>query len=396
MRLTNRYDFRDTRDLDLVWSILADGVEVESGTAPVPVVGPGETAEIAVPAGPARPAPRTEYYLDASVRRRTAEPLVPEGHEIAWEQFPAHGGRRGPVDGPTTPIQFVETPTDVRVTGSRRFTARIDRVHGHARVVRLPRHASSSGAGSGPDFWRAPTDNDFGGDWQKKLGVWREAGDGFAVKATTVTRPDPSTVRVDVDGTIPAGPSGYRIAYVVRGDGTVEVDAHLVPGQADLPRLPRFGMQMTLPAGFEAMQWYGRGPQESYWDRKTGARVGRYTGTVTDQAYPYVRPQETGNKTDVRWVALANASGTGLLAAGSPCLSVTALHYLTSDLDPGDQKAQRHAGEIPPRAFVRLNLDERQMGVGGITSWGPTALPKYLDSLRRSGLPVLAARVRGG
>ncbi len=377
VRLTDRYDFRDTRDLDLVWTILADGVAVQSGTVPVPVVGPGESAEVTVPFAPARVAPRTEYYLDASVRRRTAEPLVPKGHEIAWEQFVLPAAQAWPPPAaPAAPsIDVVETAAEVRVTGPA-FAARIDRARGTLASY-VYRGTELVRTGLRPDFWRAPTDNDFGGDWQKKLGVWREAGDRFAVTATTVTRPDASTVRVDVDGTIPAGPSGYRVSYTVRDDGVVEVDAHLLAGRADLPRLPRFGMQMTVPAGFEALQWYGRGPHESYWDRKTGARVGRYAGTVTDQAYPYVRPQETGSKTDVRWVALANASGTGLLAAGSPCLSVTALHFLTSDLDPGDAKAQRHAGEIPPRDFVRLNLDERQMGVGGITSWGPTALPEY-------------------
>ncbi len=193
----------------------------------------------------------------------------------------------------------------------------------------------------------------------------------------SVARLDGSTARIDVDGSVPAGPSPYRVSYTVRGDGVITADVRLTPGPAELPRLPRFGMEMTLPPGFEDLQWFGRGPHESYWDRKVGARVGRHAGTVAAQAHPYVRPQETGNKTDVRWMAVRDPRGAGLLVAGLPHLSVTALHYTTADLDEGEKKVNRHAGEVPARDFVRLNVDDRQMGVGGVNSWGPTALPEY-------------------
>jgi beta-galactosidase len=136
-------------------------------------------------------------------------------------------------------------------------------------------------------------------------------------------------------------------------------------------------MNMTLPKRFSHLQWYGRGPHESYIDRKTSALVGLYEGSVAEQFHPYVRPQETGNKVDVRWLALSDAEGTGLLVVGMPLLSMSALHLTADDLDPGEVKLRTHAGELVERDLVSLNIDYGQMGVGGVTSWGPTGLPEY-------------------
>jgi beta-galactosidase len=159
--------------------------------------------------------------------------------------------------------------------------------------------------------------------------------------------------------------------------GDVVVESHFEPQRDSMPQMPRFGMKVTIPGEYEHVAWYGRGPHESYWDRKAGAPVGRYDGTVSDQFFPYIRPQETGNKTDVRWMALTDSSGPGLLIVGMPLLSVSALHFAIDDLDPGPVKRQRHAGDLTPRDDIYLNIDHKQMGVGGINSWGPTALPKY-------------------
>ena len=134
---------------------------------------------------------------------------------------------------------------------------------------------------------------------------------------------------------------------------------------------------MVLPGEFENMEWYGRGPHESYWDRKTSAAVDVYRGRVTDQYYPYIRPQENGNKTDVRYVALTNSEGVGLLAVGMPLLSVSALQYSIDDLDEGDNKSNRHTIDLEKRDLVFLNLDYGQMGLGGDTSWGAVIHKEY-------------------
>jgi len=373
--IANGYDFRALDGLDLVWAVLEDGTPVESGTLPAPAVAPGARSAVKIPFRPIQPEPGAEYHLDVSIRRRVAEPLVPAGHEIAWEQFPLPVAATEAPQAAAPPLEVREIPGAIEVSGPD-FRARFDRGRG-TLVSYVYRGTELLRTGPRPDFWRAPTDNDFGGQWQMKLRVWRDAGERFQAESVAVARPDGSTARIEVGGSIPAGPSPYRVSYTVRGDGVITADVHMTPGGAELPRLPRFGMEMTLPAGFEDLQWFGRGPRESYWDRQAGARVGRHAGTVAAQAHPYVRPQETGNKTDVRWMAVRDARGAGLLVAGLPHLSVTALHYTTADLDEGEEKIGRHAGEIPARDFVRLNVDGRQMGVGGVNSWGPTALPEY-------------------
>jgi beta-galactosidase len=136
-------------------------------------------------------------------------------------------------------------------------------------------------------------------------------------------------------------------------------------------------MSLTLASELEQMAWFGRGPHESYWDRKAGAAVGVYGGKVMEQYHPYIRPQENGNKTDVRWVALTNEEGVGLLAVGMPLMSVSAHHFTIEDFDPGAVKRQRHTSDLMRRDLVTLNLDYKQMGVGGDTSWGAPTHPQY-------------------
>ncbi|MBE0593798.1 MAG: hypothetical protein IH616_15505, partial [Gemmatimonadales bacterium] len=270
----------------------------------------------------------------------------------------------------------VEERDSVLVVSGNRFSVTFDVRNGELRsyryngreLIREPLR---------PNFWRAPNDNDFGGDWQNKLSVWKSAGDRWEFRYVQVERPSSDEVRVTVSGLVRPVSATYTSVYTVRASGEVAVENHFVPGREDLPRMPRFGMRMTMPAGFDRIVWFGRGPHESYWDRQAGARVGRYEGTVAAQFHPYVRPQETGNKTDVRWMALLDREGTGLLFVGAPLLSASALHFAMEDLDPGPEKLPVHAGDLTPRPETYLHVDYRQMGVGGTNSWGTTALMQY-------------------
>jgi beta-galactosidase len=176
---------------------------------------------------------------------------------------------------------------------------------------------------------------------------------------------------VTVVATLDAGNSKLTSTYHVLGDGTIEVSNMLVPDN-DLPNIPRVGMQMKMPAKFANMEWYGRGPHENYWDRKTGASVGVYAEKVTEPVHKYVRPQENGNKTDVRWMTLTDDAGYGIKVSGMPLLSVSAWPYSMEDL----AKAW-HPYEIPKRDFITVNIDYKQMGVGGDDSWGARTHPEY-------------------
>jgi len=202
--------------------------------------------------------------------------------------------------------------------------------------------------------------------------VWRGAGPGRTVEQVRVEQPEPHVARVVVQMQLPANQTKYTNTYTVLGNGDVVVQADIEPA-GQLPALPRFGMQMEIPAEFKQMTWYGRGPHENYWDRKTGAAVGIYHGDVAELTHPYVRPQENANRCDVRWVAWTNTAGGGLMASGMPLLSVSAWPYRMADLETA-----AHNYQLPRRDTITVNLDLKQMGVGGDNSWGARTHPEYM------------------
>jgi len=224
------------------------------------------------------------------------------------------------------------------------------------------------------NLWRAPTDNDV----PRLAPKWRSFGLDrleHEVKSVRVEQVSPQVVRIRVtSGARPPDVTGgfeYQCTFTIYGTGDVIIDADVAPSEK-IPHLPRIGLQFCIPEGYETFTWYGRGPHENYWDRREGAPVGLYTGTVDEQYVPYIKPQENGNKTDVRWVSLTNRRGIGLLAVGMPLLEVSAHHYAT-----GDFEKARHTFELKRRKDITLNLDYRQSGLGG-GSCGPDTLPKYL------------------
>jgi beta-galactosidase len=222
-----------------------------------------------------------------------------------------------------------------------------------------------------PDFWRAPNDNDRGSDMMKRLGIWRDAHRFLSVRSMRTETPARGVVRLLVQAELLSVGARYDLAYTVYGTGDLVVDVSFDPGEAKLPDLPRFGMQAALVPGFERLAWYGPGPEETYVDRRDRP-VGLYETTVGANYFRYSQPQETGNKVEVRWVALTDDSGAGLLAAGLPRLSVNALHHSAEDMD---QAGHHHQMPVRPETF--LNLDWRQMGLGGDDSWGALPLEQY-------------------
>jgi beta-galactosidase len=323
------------------------------------------------------PEPGVEYLLTVTFVTRDETPVVPKGHVLAWDQMEL------PIQKDAAWVKVSELPAlrveenDASVTiESDDFNLKFDKAKGQMvslasggiELIRTPLI---------PNFWRAPLDNGYGNNMPKRQGIWRDAGQKRAVKTVRVDRVGRGVVRIDVALALPSVRSTFDTTYTVYASGDILVEARFTPGKDKLPDLPRLGMTMTMPAAFENLAWYGRGPHESYWDRKTGAAVGRYEGKVIDQYFPYVRPQENGNKTDMRWMTLTNAEGTGLLIAGEPTFDGSAHHFLTEDFDEGDQKRQRHTVDVKRRDLVALNLDYRQMGVGGDNSWGARTHPQY-------------------
>lgn len=162
-----------------------------------------------------------------------------------------------------------------------------------------------------------------------------------------------------------------RVFYTVTGDGQIKVREELIPDER-LPEIPEVGMMLIMDGSFENLKWYGKGPHESYWDRATGARTGVYTGKVREQLVPYLRPQECGNKTEVRWMALTDQNGIGLMVSGAPTVEINALPYTPAELEEND-----HVYKLPKSSKVALRINYRQMGVGGDDSWGAKTHPEF-------------------
>ena len=242
-----------------------------------------------------------------------------------------------------------------------------------------------------PNFWRAPIDNDFGNNLYIRSRVWRKAGENRELTNVSVKELTKNTVEVVFDFDLvndeKAQIATYKSIYTVYGSGDVVVENNFKMTKDDLPEIVRMGMNLVMPRNFDQMSWFGRGPQESYWDRKTGAFVGLYSGSVADQYWAYLRPQENGNKTDVRWVTITDEAGNGLLFSGMPLLEVSAHHNIMEDFEsvertdgrqvPGVEVINRHINDVKPRDLTSVNIDYKQMGVGGDDSWGAWTHDEY-------------------
>jgi len=394
--ITNWADFQalDTW-LDGAWRIVADGRVVQEGRLDLAGIAPRKAKTLRVPFALFNAEAETEYFLELSFATRAASPWAPAGHEVAWEQIKlphgAHFLEPWPARG--DPLTVADTDDAIAVTGTG-FSAVISRASGllvslksgDVELLEKP---------LGPHFWRAPVDNDRGNrmaeirpamnSWTAPgSGIWRHAHESFTVTSIDVSTGGGHEVWIRVAGVLPEVQAGLELTWVVRSAGYLLVEQRLLPpADFTMAEMPRFGTQMTLRPGFDHLAWLGKGPHETYWDRQD-ARVGLYRGRVRDQYFDYIKPQETGNKEAVRWVALTDDQGRGLLAAAtlkrSHLLSVNALHPTTEDLFCASQQENYYPYQMPQRDTVTLNIDLKQRGLGGDDSWG--ALPHEPFRLR--------------
>jgi beta-galactosidase len=379
VEITNKFFFSDLSGYEFLWLVAEDGKEIESGRLSPPAIGPGESRIISIPFKAPKPEPGAEYWLRFSVRLANETSWAPRGHEIAAEQFKLPFYEDIVIIGVDAPFlasvlkksetagEVVVSGPDFRVTFSKANGLLTSYVFkGCELIKRAPE----------PNFWRAPTDNDFGNGMEKRCDVWRKASIHRTLVNFSVEEDGGSEVRVVSDFDLPDAESKHRTSYRVWRSGEISVENSISVGRKDLPELPRFGMRLGVPDEFEQVEWYGRGPHENYCDRKTSAFVGRYKSTAREQFVPYVSPQENGYKTDVRWVALRDAEGNGLLVIGRPLLGMSALRYTVEDLTQ-EKRGTRHPVDLVERDFVELNVDLKQMGVGGDDSWGARPHPQY-------------------
>jgi len=377
----NRNFFTDLSDLDATFTILIGGVPVATDTVDVSNIGPGEKKTVKLPelsdktreTAQEAMARGNELILQVDFKLAADTPWADAGHRVAWEQLV--------VDYPKDQVEKKQAPLipmltsvtdegDEIVVKGRTFSVAVDKKSGMITSIKSG-ETELIKSGPRPDFWRAPIDNDRGNRMASRCGTWRAAGDKWEVTDVKFEQPNDATVRVTVDGKLPEQQAVCNLTYTILGSGDILVDMSYKAGSKKLPEMPKFGLQMRMPGGFENVAWYGRGPHETYWDRKD-APVGRYAATVDELFVDYSEPQENANRTDVRWVTLTNDDGTGLMAAGTPLLSVTAKHYETADFEN-----VRHNWMIDKKDYIVLNLDLRQMGVGGDNSWGAKPHAQY-------------------
>ena len=375
VEVKNWYDFVNLKDLATVhWRLTGDGKELQQGELPPLDLASRATKQVTIPVKAFTPEPGVEYFVDLSYQLKQDESWANKGHEIAWDQFKLPDAAPVPaVNLAAAPaLKLTQTDAQAAVAGQD-FTATFDKKAGTFTSLKF-KGTELIASPLRPDFWRAETDNDRGRNMAGSQGIWRRAYEGAEVASFTAEAAAPNRVVVKVALMLPKVGATWETTYTVFGSGDVLLDAAFMPAAGKkLPKLPRLGMQMVVPAGFERITWLGPGPQETYIDRMD-ARVGVYDSTVEAQFFPdYTEPGETGNKVDVRWLALRNKSGVGLLAVGQPLLSANALHYGTEDLNAGE-----HPFELPHRDTITLNLDLRQQGVGGDDSWGAWPHDEYM------------------
>lgn len=384
VRVKNWFFFTNAQQAaDGFWEVKAGRQTLASGRFPALDIAPGEEKEFQLPLPAIQPRPGVEYFLDITFRLAHDTAWAPKGHEIAWDQFKLPYAAAAPVfDTVHLPPLQIESAAGTTTFSGPEFSLRFDTKRGLIASYRY-RGVPLLERGPEPDFWRAPTNNDRGGwkatrqraqtDKTLDIKVWKDAGPLWKLRNVQVERLGSSSARVTVSAALPAGdPSSwpaYTITYRIYGSGDVIVEPTYTPHGAGLAMMPRFGTELLASAGLETLTWYGRGPAETMMDRAF-ERVGVYQTSVDGNWVEYMRPQENGNKVDVRWVALTNSHGIGLLAVGAGPLSVGARHYSKEGMERA-----AYSFQMVRQPETYLNIDLAQMGAGGIDSWSPRAYP---------------------
>lgn len=383
LEIVNKRNFTDLSDLELHWELSAEGTLLQKGLLPPMAIPPGESRTITLDLNPGTLPPCAFSYLTVRFNLVQDTPWAAKGHEVAWEQFELPFS----VPPPSLPqidtlpaLAIEETQTGVSINAGESQII-FDKQSGGITSLRFI-GTELLAAGPKLNIWRAPTDNDGIKFMPNKAGgyleEWLVAGfdrlEGV-VEEFSVNRLSPQVIRVLIQSLFQPQKGRacfkHKHSYTIYASGDIILENWVECGK-NLPPLPRIGLTLTMPPGFENFSWFGRGPHENYIDRNAGAPLGLYHSPVDDQYVPYILPQENGNKTAVHWLTLTNDASVGLLATGMPLMEASASHYSAADLYQAT-----HTCDLVRRAETILNLDHKQSGLGG-ASCGPGTLPQYL------------------
>ena len=399
----NENFFRDLSAYRLTWELLKDGQVVRTGSVENLNVAPQAKGSVPVQIGATDKS--GEWLLNVKYILKDREGVLPSGHVVAKQQFTLNGYDFGKIDLQNK-SSFGFTPSEpVIKTGDRNYLI----VEGDNFVVEINRSTGyitrycvngtemlKEGTAITPNFWRAPTDNDFGASLQNRYSVWRSPniilkGSNMPrqrnqqPQETPVVREQPLTftvengiAKINVKKEI-VDIGDLNLAYEINNEGAIKITQSLkADPEKQISNMFRFGMQIVMPKSFERVVYYGRGPIENYSDRKTVTDIGIYDQSVDEQFYSYIRPQETGTKSDIRWWKMLNPAGNGIQITSEDAFSASALHYTIESLDEGPSKKNGHSPEVPKADLTNVLVDKVQMGLGCVTSWGALPLADYM------------------
>lgn len=375
----NEYFFRDLSNYELVWTLMKDGKAIENGKVAQLNVKPQQKVTLTLPYNvPAE----GEVMLNIEFRLKTAEPLMDKGQVVAYRQFAVREAKPATMQQPTQQAKLKVKDDKkggvISVEVKDQMSVVFDKTTGLLKTYNVAgKDLLPQGGTLRPNFWRAVTDNDMGAGLQSRFKAWRNPIMNLtAISAAKVGKVGARVVAVydmpDVKATL-------TITYDIDGEGAMTVQQQMkTTPDAKVSNLLRFGMVMDLDYNMDKSEFYGRGPIENYIDRKASQNIGIYKQTADQQFYPFIRPQETGTKSDIRWWKQTTAEGLGFcITAVNNYFDACALHYNISDLDEGDQKAQRHSPEVPKSKYTELSINLAHFGLGGENSWGSWPLQQH-------------------
>lgn len=378
LNVRNEYFFRDLSAYRLTWTVLCDGIPVRSGVVENLNVAPEATALVPVSIG--ETCDCGEWLLNVEYSLKNAEGLLPAGHVAARQQIVLKEAEPASMELSAVTVNNVTPPAPVirdndaqyLIVNGEDFTIEFNRMTGYLEgyfmdgVSMLKENTAIT-----PNFWRAPTDNDFGAGLQRRYSVWKSPSirlekmeskteDGFAYVTCDYEMEDLGKLKLE---------------YEINNAGAVKITQTMEAIEGNVVSdMFRYGMRIVMPKSFDRVRYYGRGPVENYADRKTTTFIGLYSQSVDEQFYPYIRPQENGTKSDIRWWEIMDASGNGFKITSEAPFSASALHYTMESLDEGTRKQNGHSQEVQEADQTDLLIDKAQMGLGCVNSWG--ALPR--------------------
>jgi beta-galactosidase len=377
VEIMNYFLFTNVNEYSASWQLLADDKLLEQGNLSVNEINidPLTSKNITIPFDTPTLKPGVEYWLNISFRLAKDELWAKAGHEIAKAQFKIpYDNDKSLVDtNQFSDLEVEETSNSLSITNEK-LEVVFDKKKGSIASYNYD-EIKLLEKGPNHNFWRAPTDNDLGHeDLAERAAGWRAASLRRTLSEFSWNRVSDKEIQVVATYSYPTSPmSTGKIVYNIYGGGDIQLTTILEPGSSSLSELPEIGMLMELPASFDNITWYGRGPEENYWDRKTGYDVGVYNKSIDEMYIDYVVPQETGNRTDVRWVSLTNGSGNGILAVGMPVMEFNALEY-----SPFELEEKEHTYELVKSPNNIFRVIHHQRGVAGYDSWIEGPDPEFM------------------